>query len=177
MPVTVMSIRLTVLPHARSGDRPRMQRVLPHIQLDQLPDADSVDELVALCLQIPCVRSKQSRMAEPGCHALYLPDAYAIGPPEAFIDDHEFCHVHPLPQGNVHLTLPKFLRDEVVRLGWGERHPIAEAGFLTTLVTLYAPRDRQDIATVYELIVQSCHFARGILQVPQAAERSLRQVP
>lgn len=123
MPLTEMSTRLTVLSQARSGDRPRMQRVLPHIQLDQLPGADSVDELVALCLKIPCVRSKQSRMAQPGCHALFLPDAYAAGPPEAFIDDHEFCHVHPLPHGNVHLTLPKFLRDEVVRLGWGERHP------------------------------------------------------
>jgi len=172
-----MLTRLTVLPHSRVGARPRMQRALPHLQLDQLPPAETMEELVERSLEIPCVRSKQSRMASPNSHALYLDDEFAAGPPEAFIDEHEFCHLHPLPEGGIHLTLPKILREEVVRLGWGERHPIAEAGILTTLVTVYAPRDRQEISTVLSLIVQSCQFARGRLQDLYGDERSLREAP
>jgi Family of unknown function (DUF5519) len=148
---------------------------LPHVQLDQLPPAGSVEELMKLCLKIPRVRSKQSRMASEASHALYLADAYAAGPPEAFIDGHEFCHIHPLPEASIHLTLPKMVRDEVVRLGWGERHPIAEAGILTTLVTVYAPRDRQELSTVFDLIVQSCRFALGELQSFHSGEQSLRE--
>ena len=177
MPLIEMPTRLTVLSHARSGARPRMHRALPHIQLDQLPTEDHLEELLSVCLRIPCVRTKQSRMAASGCNALYLPDAHALGPSEAFIDGHEFCHLHPMPQGNIHLTLPLFLREQTIRLGWGERHPIAEAGILIALVTLYAPRDRQELATVFALIVQSCRYAQGIPQVAPASARSLRQAP
>jgi hypothetical protein len=154
-----------------------MQRALPHVQLDQLPPAETMDDLLARCLSIPCVRSKQSRMASPQSHALYLSDACAAGPPEAFIDDHEFCHLHPLPEGSIHLTLPKVLRDDAIRLGWGERHPIAEAGILTTLLTVYAPRDPREVDIVLDLIVKSCLFAAGKLQDFCAEEHSLREAP
>jgi len=170
-----MLTRLSVLPLPRVGDRPRMHRALPHVQLDQLPPADAMEELVERCLKIPGVRSRQSRMASPDSHALYLADACACGPPEAFIDDNEFCHVRPLPECSIHLTLPKMLRDEVVRLGWGELHPIAEAGILATLVTVYAPRDCEELGSVFGLIVQSSQFAQGKLKVFYGGERSLRE--
>jgi hypothetical protein len=139
-----------------------MQRSLPHVQLDQLPSPEAADELLQRCLQLPWVRSQQSRMALPGSHALYLADALAAGPPESFIDSHEFCHLHPT--GSLHLTLPKVLRDAVVRLGWGEPHPIASAGILTALLTVYSPRDSQEMDTVVGLVQQSCQFALGNLQ-------------
>ena len=170
MPLTAMLTRLAVLPHAR-GVRPRMHRPLPHIQLDQLPSPEAMEELVERCLKIPGVRARQSQMASPDSHALYLADAFASGPPAAFIDDHEFCHVRPLPECSIHLTLPRVLRDEVVRLGWGERHPIAELGILTTLVTVYAPRDYLELDTVLWLIAQSCQFAMGKLQAFYGGER------
>jgi phospholipase/carboxylesterase len=136
-----------------------------------------MEELLDRSLELPGVQSKQSRMASPRSHALYLADRIAAGPPEAFIDEHEFCHLHPLPEGGIHLTLPKILREEVVRLAWGERHPIAEVGILTTLVTVYAPRDRPEIDTVLGLIVQSFQFAQGRLQDLYGEERSLREAP
>jgi hypothetical protein len=169
-------IRVAVLPAPRFGVRPRMHRALPHRQLNQLPPAETMEELVERSLAIPHVHSKQSRMASPRSHALYLNDEFAVGPPEAFIDEHEFCHLHPLPEGGIHLTLPGVLRDEVVRLGWGERHPLAEAGILTTLVTVYAPRDRQELDAVLNLIVQSCEFAQGKLQVLRGNEHCLPEV-
>jgi hypothetical protein len=150
-----------------------MQPALPHLQLNQLPPAETLEELVERSLEIPYVRSKQSRMASPRSHALYLADEFAAGPPEAFIDDHEFCHLHPMPEGSIHLTLPRILREEVVSLGWGEPHPIAEAGVLATLVTVYAPRDRQELRAVLGLIVQSYRFALGKLQVLHGHERCL----
>ncbi len=135
-----------------------------------------MEELIERSLKIPYVRSRQSRMASPSSHALYLTDELATGPPEAFIDDKEFCHLHLLPEGSIHLTLPKLLRDEVIGLGWGERHPIAEVGLLTTLLTLYAPRDTEEMSIVLGLIVQSCQFAQGkLLRVLYGEERSFRE--
>lgn len=142
-----------------------MPRALPHLQLDQLPPGDAMEELIAESLRLPHVRSKQSRMASPRSYALCLRDKHALGPPEAFIDDHEFCHLHPLPEGSIHLTLPAVLREEVVRLCWGERHPIAVVGILPTLMTVYAPRDGQELTTVLGLVEQSCLFAQGKLRV------------
>jgi hypothetical protein len=176
MPTSAMLTSLAILTHPRAGDRPRMNKTLPHLQLDQLPTPEAMEELIGCSLQIPCVRSKQSRMASPRSCALYLTDDLAAGPPEAFIDENEFCHLHPMPEGGTHLTLPKLLREEVVRLGWGELHPIAAAGLLTTLVTVYAPRDRREIATVLALIEQSCQFAQGKLQALGGPEHSLREM-
>ena len=168
--------RVAVLPPPRSGVRPRMQRILPHRQLDQLPPAETMEELVERSLEIYPVRSKQSRMAPPRSLALCLDDEFAVGPREAFIDEHEFCHIHLLPEGGIHLTLPRVLREEVVRLGWGERHPIAEAGILTTLVTVYAPRDRQELGIVLNMIAQSCEFAQGELQILRGNEQCLPEM-
>lgn len=175
MPLIARFTRLAALTRARVGARPRMQRALPHLQLDQWPSADAAEELIERSLEIPLVRSRQSRMASPNSHALYLADEFAAGPPEAFIDDHEFCHLHPLPEGSIHLTLPKILREEVVRLGWGERHPIAETGILTTLVTVYGPRDSDELSAILGLIAQSCQFAQGKLRDFCGYERALSE--
>jgi len=126
-----------------------------------------MEELLERCLDIPGVRSRQSRMASPRSSALYLPDNLAGGPPDAFIDAHEFCHLHPLPEGTIHLTLPNILRREVIRLGWGERHPIAGLGISPNLITVYAPRDYHELTVVLGLISQSCQFAQGKLQILQ----------
>lgn len=153
--------RVAVLPPLRLGTRPRTHRALPHLQLDQLPPAETMEQLVELSRELPHVHSRQSRMASPRSYALYLADEFALGPPEAFIVDHEFCHLHPLPEGSIHLTLPSILREEVVRLGWGELHPIARAGILPALVTAYGPRDHLELEVVLGLIAQSCQFAQG----------------
>lgn len=175
MPAIAMLTSVTVLPHSRLGAPPKMRRALPHIQLDQLPEPEIMQDLVERCLTIPCILSKQSRMASPGCHALCLADACALGPPDAFIDGHEFCHIHPALEGSIHLTLPKVLREEVVRLRWGEPHPIAYGGILTSLLTVYGPRDRDEMDVVFELVRQSCHFAHGQLHELCGETRSMRE--
>ena len=151
------------VPPPRWGPRPRTCPALPHIQLDQWPPEEIAAELIELSLSLPDVRSKQSRMASPNSRALCLPDRCAGGPASAFIDDHEFCHIHPLPEGSIHLTLPNPLRDRMMQLGWVEQHPLVRFGVMPeTLVMVYAPRDREELAISLNLVWNSCRFARGI---------------
>lgn len=136
--------------------------MVPHTQLDQLPPVEIVDRLVRDSLSLPHVAYRESRMAAPETVALWIPDEVADGPAEAFIDDHEFCHIHPMPRGSLHLTLPEAYADEVIRLGWGEVHPSAEAGFFNRRVLMvYAPRTEQELSSVLQLVKASYCFALG----------------
>src|SRR5690349_19005669 len=83
----------------RPGPQPRSTAALPFRQIDQWPPADIYERLVESCAALPHVLMRESRMASCRTRALYLPDAMAGGPPEAFIDRPEFCHLHPLPEG------------------------------------------------------------------------------
>jgi hypothetical protein len=86
----------------------------------------------------------------------------ARGPNEAFIDNPEFCHLHPLPQGSVHLTLPAPFRQLIVQLGWAEEHPMVRTRCLPdSLVMVYAPRNHHELAVVCQLIGVSRDFAAG----------------
>src|SRR5688500_7506416 len=84
---------------ARPGRPPRTGQMVPCVQLDQWPPREIAEEFVLRCLRLPHVKWRESRMASPQSRALWLPDAFAGGPSEAFIDAHEFCHLHPPPQG------------------------------------------------------------------------------
>jgi hypothetical protein len=101
-------------------------------------------------------------MAFPSSLALCLRDDFADGPPDAFIDNHEFCLLHSLPGASIHLTLPREVRDSVIQLGWAEQHPGARAGIIPqTVVMLYAPRDSEELRIAFQLICASSRFAKG----------------
>jgi phospholipase/carboxylesterase len=132
------------------------------VQLDQLPPAAIIEQLVRKSLTLPHVSHRESRMAAPDTLALWIADEAAGGPHDAFIDDHEFCHIHAMPRGSLHLTLPPPYADEVSRLGWGEPHPAAEAGILNRcLWMVYAPRTETELISVLQLVEASYHFALG----------------
>jgi hypothetical protein len=102
-------------------------------------------------------------MASPECQALSLPDELSAGPPGAFIVDHEFCHLHPLPDSSIHLTLPRDVRERAIRRGWAEQHPASRARILPeTLVMVYAPRNSNELAVVLGMVWRSYQFARGV---------------
>jgi hypothetical protein len=101
-------------------------------------------------------------MSFPCSLALCLKNDSAQGPPEAFIDNHEFCLLHSQPQAGVHLTLPREIRDRAIQLGWAEQHPGVRGGIVPqTLVMLYAPRDAVELCAVLKLIHVSLRFAKG----------------
>jgi len=145
----------------RQGPRPRTRGELPHRQLEGWPPASIAADLIERSLELPFVRPRQSRMATPDCRALWLPDHLAGGPQEAFIDEHEFCHLHPLPQGSIHVTLPLDVRTCAIDLGWAEQHPATRSGAMPeSLVLLYAPRDREELEVIMRLICCSYEYAR-----------------
>jgi hypothetical protein len=148
-------------PPPRIGPRPRTRRALPCLQAEQWPPAEIYQELVGRSLRLPHVRPRQSRMAAPESQALCLPDDLAGGPGEAFIDGHEFCHLHPLPEGSIHLMLPLVPRCQAVEAGWAEPHPAALLGAMPqSLVMLYAPRNPRELHIVLQLISASYGYAR-----------------
>jgi|HubBroStandDraft_6_1064221.scaffolds.fasta_scaffold396842_1 hypothetical protein len=149
-------------PPARMGPRPKTRRSLPYLQLDQWPPADILDELIRRSLTLPYVHHWESRMATRGTSAMRLSEEAAHGPIEAFIDDHEFCHIHPLPEGTIHMVLPAPFRNQVVNLGWAEPHPLAGGACPETLVVVYAPRNRDELDTVWTLIHTAYDFAQGL---------------
>jgi len=150
------------LPAPRRGPRPTTRLWLPHIQLDQWPPPELVEQLFAEAKRLPHVGVRQSRMASPETPALCLQDRFAGGPNEAFIDGPEFCHLHPPPEGGAHLTLPPAIGSEVAGLGWVEKHPLAPSiPRWKCLVLVYAPRDETELKIVMDLLETSWAFARG----------------
>jgi hypothetical protein len=148
------------LTEKRAGRSPLTQRLVPHRQLTEYSPKPIFESLASQVGGLPGVGERESRMGEAQTRAFWISDALANGPREAFIDDHEFCHLHE--GGFLHLSLPRDVRERVVRLGWGEVHPAADAGFVpATWTMVYAPRDIAELTAVTELAITSHRFATG----------------
>ena len=146
----------------RVGDRPRTTPTNPHTQLDQQPtDLHWLEMLAARVFALPGVVEKPSRISVPGARALVLADDEPIGPPEAFLIDREFAHLHPAPDHSLHAMLPSETVAEAVAAGWAESHPVALRGLIPpTAVMLYAPRDEAELEVIEGLVRASHAFAR-----------------
>jgi Family of unknown function (DUF5519) len=147
----------------RIGDRPRTTPSNPHTQVDQQPpDLRWVDELARRVFSLRGVVEEPSRISVPGARALVLAPGEPTGPPEAFLIDREFAHLHPDPDRSLHAMLPPETVTEAVAAGWAEPHPVALRGLIPpTAVMLYAPRDEAEL-TVIEALVRASHaFARS----------------
>ena len=97
-----------------------------------------------------------------GARALVLSKDAAHGPHEAFLIGREFAHIHPLPDGSLHLMLPPLMVDHLIEQEWGELHPMAEMGYIPrTAVMVYAPRDTTELSIVMEIVRMSYRFALG----------------
>jgi hypothetical protein len=146
----------------RAGDRPRTTPTNPHTQLDQQPtDTRWVDELAARVFALPGVNEAPSRISVPGARALVLAAGEPTGPPEAFLIEREFAHLHPAPDHSLHAMLPEETAREAIEAGWAESHPVALRGLIPpTAVMLYAPRDEAELDVIEGLVRASHAFAR-----------------
>ena len=146
----------------RVGDRPRTTPTNPHTQLDQQPtDLRWIEELARRVFELPGVVEEPSRISVPGARALVLGPDEPSGPPEAFLIDREFAHLHPAPDHSLHAMLPAATVTEAVAAGWAEPHPVALRGLIPpTAVMLYAPRDAAELDVIERLVRASHAFAR-----------------
>jgi hypothetical protein len=142
---------------SRVGDRPRTTPRNPHTQLDQQPtDLRWIEELARSAFALPGVLEEPSRISVPGARALVLAADEPAGPPEAFLIDREFAHLHPAPDHSLHAMLPPETVTEAVAAGWAEPHPVALRG----LIPPTAPRDEAELEVVERLLRASHAFAR-----------------
>lgn len=149
----------------REGPRPETSAQIPHVQLDQLPGQRLAEILFQRINALDYVAPRQSRMAAPNVHAFWIPDTEAKGPKTAFIDDHEFCHLHCAGGGYVHLTLPRLISTIAIDRGWAELHLLARAGMMPeTTHFVYAPRNTWELDVVVEILTASRDFARGLFE-------------
>jgi hypothetical protein len=155
----------------RAGNRPRTTPSNPHTQLDQQPDDPAlVDELARQIFSLPGVVERPSGISVPGARALTLASGEPVGPPEAFLVDREFAHLHPAPDRSLHAMLPLDVANEAIELGWAETHPVARRGLIPpNAVMLYAPRDDAELAVITGLVESAHAFAR-----PSSSEQSRR---
>jgi Family of unknown function (DUF5519) len=107
------------------------------------------------------VVERPSGVSVPGARALTLAAGEPTGPPEAFLVDREFAHLHPSPDHSLHAMLPPAIAAEAIDAGWAEAHPVARTGLIPrTAVMLYAPRDEAELAVIETLVGASHSFAR-----------------
>jgi len=146
----------------RRGPRPRTTPTNPHQQLDQNAPIHLQEALFERARALPGVRVGPSRISVPGARAFILDEELAAGPPEAFLVDREFAHLHPPYDGSLHLMLPETTARLVVAKGWGELHPLARRGWLPpTAIMVYGPRDEDELEVVWTILQASYAFARG----------------
>ena len=138
---------------ARAGARPATRPENPHSQLDQQPTDAAVPGLLAsAAFALPDVTEGPSAVSVPGARALILRDGRPA-PAGGFMVGREFAHLHPDPDFSLHAALPPEDAATVIAAGWGEPHPMAGVdGLSPGLTMIYAPRDRDEVAIVVEVL-------------------------
>ena len=146
----------------RPGSPPTTTPTNPHTQLDQQPAGSEQRDLLAVAVfALAGVVERPSLISVPGARALWLAEE-ALGPPEAFMIELEFAHLHPGPDQSLHMMLPPQLAEAAIEAGWAEQHPVARRGLIpANAVMVYAPRDDEERGVVEELVSASHAFARG----------------
>ncbi|WP_448071795.1 luciferase domain-containing protein [Georgenia yuyongxinii] len=150
------------MPH-RPGPRPSTTPTNPHTQLDQQPDDDEPRQyLIGQLTDLPGVVWASSMISVPGARALTLPRGPAQGPPDSFMIDTEFAHLHPAPDHSLHLVLPPTAAKAAIEAGWAEQHPVARLGIIAPgAVMVYAPRDAHEADIAAGLVRASYAYATG----------------
>ncbi|MFD8500290.1 luciferase family protein [Amycolatopsis sp. NPDC059657] len=140
----------------RPGPEPRTRGPIPHGQLNQISPTTMQEELWQRMRSLPGVYLAPTHVPYPEARAIHLAPEFGTGPDDAFIKlSREFAHLHPQQDGSLHMTLPQRVKKEVTEAGWGIPHPIQN----TQLV--YGPRDREEMETVWKILLESYAYARG----------------
>lgn len=162
MSATIARDKPTQSPPRRKGPTPKTTVRNPQQQLDQIPDAAAYQAFRDVISDWPGVIKAPSMRAPHGTIGLYLDDDAARGPGEAFLLGTEFAHLHPLPDGSLHMVLPEDVKAAAVAAGWGLAHPLAGTSTVSPQTTLiFAPRDAEEREVVAGFVRAAEHFARG----------------
>ena len=149
----------------RTGDGPKTTNSMPHSQLDQNTSKEMVDKLAEWAFSLKAVEEHPSAISLPGARALWLRHGYDIADRAALIIKREFAHIHPLPDGSMHMMLPENIAKRVIESGWGEYHPLVHSGNAPpTLLMVFGPRNDEELETLKKIVRESYRFASGLDQ-------------
>jgi Luciferase len=146
----------------RAGSPPRTTAANPQQQLDQIPNLADYEAMREIVTAWPSVIRRPSLRAPYGTLGMFLSDHDAQGPKEAFLLGTEFAHLHPLPDGSLHMVLPPEVHHAAIQRGWGVPHPMAGLPTISPqTILIFAPRDATERAVVVSLIRSAEAYARG----------------
>ena len=131
----------------------------PHKQLSQNGSYHIHRQLLLWVRTISFVEIRPSTISKSGASGLFLSEAVRLLNPRALIE-REFGHIHPYPDGSLHLFLPMTDAKGIVVKGWGEFHPLAFLKEIpSNFIMLYSPRSRCELAIIKKIILRSYSFA------------------
>ena len=175
----------------RPSCRPAVAGIAPHRQTSQRPREDMFnilsESIMKLANDYPSKFVISTSAFEKHCPGLFsVKKANPAG-------NGEICHAHPSDGGSMHLTLHPEDIKTVLEAGWGgtfdipvlmpfkqlmcvaERHPLARGGWCSRFVPkgfvmVYAPRTKEEVETVMEIIKAGIGWISGERFVPGAPE-------
>lgn len=143
----------------REDSAPLTTSTSPHKQLSQNGNYHIHNKLMLWTNTMSFVEIKPSKISKSGATGLFVSEKVKLINPHAVID-REFGHIHPYPDGSLHLFLPMTDAKEVVVRGWGEYHPLAFIKEVpSNFIMLYSPRSEDELSLIKDIVLRSYSFA------------------
>lgn len=145
----------------RQGPPPKVGEQPPQLQF-----SDESPEEIKLALKqwgfsaFPNVTEHDTLISVPTSRAMWLDPKVEEAHVDAFMPpegSREFCHFHL--DGSVHAVVAHEVEEEIIRSGWGVRHPWHHKGVKEVLI--YAPRNEEEFVIMKKVVVQSYQYATG----------------
>ena len=139
---------------------PLTTKSVPHIQINGEAVPEISAELLKLVSKISGVKLQGTIVGRSGSTGFWLDENMKLARPDVIVRGREFGHLHP--DGSLHISLPPKLAVLAVKTGWATHHPWANqrAGW-EGFVMLYTPKTKNELKTVYNLVVHSYNFVTG----------------
>jgi phospholipase/carboxylesterase len=147
----------------RAGEPPYVTAGIPQHQESQNAPPHLQERLWDRLAALEAVATAPTTVGVPGTRALLLDRAVATGPDAAFILPAvgEFAHLHPEPDGSLHVVLPDALAYDALAKGWAVAHPLAGVRLSPGMVLVPGPRDAAEVEIVAGIAAASHRYAGG----------------
>lgn len=146
----------------RAGARPDVTWQIPQTQVSDTAPVELQERLFTRIAALEGISTGPSAISVPGARGFFVP-VPASAPADAYLvpSAGEFAHVHPDPDGSLHLALSLPLAREAIEKGWAQAHPFASVRLTPGMVLLYGPRDEAELEVVGSIVEASYRVATG----------------
>jgi phospholipase/carboxylesterase len=145
----------------RAGEPPEVTATIPQHQESQNAPPHLQAELWTRLAALDAVSTAPTTVGVAGTRALLLDRETTAGPDAAFILPAlgEFAHMHPDPDGSLHVVLPDAQAYDALAKGWAVAHPLAGVRLSPGMVLVPGPRDAAEVDIVAGIAAASHRYA------------------